>query len=194
MTFGQNVKRIRKERKLSLQALSERSAVSFSMLSKIERGEKSPTIRIANQIARALESSLSALVEEPVNANVTIVRKAERKSYLDQHTGISGEIISSIRPDGNIEFYYCRLPEQSATEVLPPYAASVKAYILVDSGAFRLMVNSAAYDLFTGDYILFEPSTEHQMLNIAQEETTLYILIDHGCQSQSYLSPTLSIL
>ena len=39
-----NLKRIRKEKKLSLDAVSEMTGVSKSMLGQIERGESSPTV------------------------------------------------------------------------------------------------------------------------------------------------------
>ncbi|WP_370643376.1 helix-turn-helix domain-containing protein [Geobacillus sp. YHL] len=40
MSFGENVKKARKSKSLSLQELSDRCGVSRSMLSQIERGEK----------------------------------------------------------------------------------------------------------------------------------------------------------
>ncbi|MGR7002839.1 helix-turn-helix domain-containing protein [Yinghuangia aomiensis] len=46
--FGGNVRRRREEAGLTLEQLSAQSSVSRAMLSKVERGEKSPTIGIAS--------------------------------------------------------------------------------------------------------------------------------------------------
>ncbi len=56
------LRRLRRDRGWSLRTLAERSGVSAAMLSEIERGAKSPTVRLAYQIARALDCSISALL------------------------------------------------------------------------------------------------------------------------------------
>ncbi len=57
------LRELREARGWSLRALAQRSGVSAAMLSEIERGAKSPTVRLAYQIAQALDCSISALLE-----------------------------------------------------------------------------------------------------------------------------------
>ena len=64
MSLGKNIRRVRKSKGWSLQALASRSGVSRSMLSMIERKEKNPTVQVAKQIAGALDVSLSQLLDE----------------------------------------------------------------------------------------------------------------------------------
>ena len=54
MSFGGNLKKIRKQLALSLRELSQISNVSKTMLSEIETGKKTPTITVACKIAGAL--------------------------------------------------------------------------------------------------------------------------------------------
>lgn len=56
---------LRAARSLSLRELAARSGVSAGMISEVERGAKSPTVRLAYQLARALGCSLSELLEGP---------------------------------------------------------------------------------------------------------------------------------
>ena len=44
MNFSERIKQIRQEKKISLQELADLSGVSKSMISKIEREEKNPTL------------------------------------------------------------------------------------------------------------------------------------------------------
>ena len=53
--FGDRVRTLREEAELTLEQLSKQSGVSRAMLSKVERGEKSPTIGVARRIALALD-------------------------------------------------------------------------------------------------------------------------------------------
>ena len=59
---GARVRALREAMDLSLRDLAERSGVSAPMLSQVERGETSPTLAVAEQIASGLELSLSQLL------------------------------------------------------------------------------------------------------------------------------------
>ena len=58
-----NLKRIRKEKKLSLDTAAEMTGVSKSMLGQIERGESSPTVATLWKIATGLHISFTSLLE-----------------------------------------------------------------------------------------------------------------------------------
>jgi transcriptional regulator with XRE-family HTH domain len=53
----------RKRRKLSCYAVSQRSGVSQSMLSLVERGLRNPTLELLLRIANGLEIDLSAVLK-----------------------------------------------------------------------------------------------------------------------------------
>ena len=52
---GENLKRIRKSKKLSMERLAAEAGVSRSMLGQIERGEANPSVAILGKIAQALK-------------------------------------------------------------------------------------------------------------------------------------------
>lgn len=51
MSVGENLRRMRKERNMTLEELGKKVSVSFSMISQIERGTKALNIQLAKQIA-----------------------------------------------------------------------------------------------------------------------------------------------
>lgn len=57
------LKRIRKERNITLKRLSEMTGISESHLSYIERGEREPTLSILLRIASALNIDIKDLYE-----------------------------------------------------------------------------------------------------------------------------------
>jgi transcriptional regulator with XRE-family HTH domain len=62
MGLAENLKKLRKQRKLSQEELAKKSGVTYSTLIKLESGvNKNPTIRTIQQIAAALEVTLDEL-------------------------------------------------------------------------------------------------------------------------------------
>jgi Predicted transcriptional regulators len=60
--IAQNLKRLREERKLSLDRVAELTGVSKSMLGQIERGDSSPTVATVWKIANGLKVSFTTLM------------------------------------------------------------------------------------------------------------------------------------
>lgn len=62
--IGVNIRRLRKERKLTLKQLSRRTSLSVSLLSQIERAESSASVSSLYKIAIALNEKLTTLFGE----------------------------------------------------------------------------------------------------------------------------------
>jgi transcriptional regulator with XRE-family HTH domain len=63
--LAQNIKKLRKQRKLSQEELAKKAGVTYSTLIKLESGvNKNPTIKTIQQIAAALEVSLDELTKK----------------------------------------------------------------------------------------------------------------------------------
>lgn len=62
--FAEVVRRHRKQRKVSQEKLAEKADVSSKMVSFIERGERVPSVTVADCIARGLSVPLWRLVKD----------------------------------------------------------------------------------------------------------------------------------
>lgn len=79
--IAENLKRIRKENKWSLDTVSDMTGVSKSMLGQIERGESSPTISTLWKIATGLHISFTGLLEQS-EKEAEIISKEEVNPLL----------------------------------------------------------------------------------------------------------------
>jgi transcriptional regulator with XRE-family HTH domain len=62
--LAQNIKKLRKQRKLSQEELAKKAGVTYSTLIKLESGvNQNPTIKTIQQIAAALEVTLDDLTK-----------------------------------------------------------------------------------------------------------------------------------
>jgi transcriptional regulator with XRE-family HTH domain len=73
--IANNLKRLREERKLSLDKVAELTGVSKSMLGQIERGDSNPTITTVWKIANGLRISFTTLMNIPHSDTVVIEQK-----------------------------------------------------------------------------------------------------------------------
>ncbi len=81
---------LRAERGLSLDALADRSGVSRSMLSLIERGESSPTAVVLEKLATGLGVTLAALFDAPPATDAApspVARRADQPEWRDPASG-----------------------------------------------------------------------------------------------------------
>ena len=62
---GSNVRRLRKARGLSQEALAAECGIDMRYLGGIERGQENPTIKVLGDIAKALSVPANTLLIEP---------------------------------------------------------------------------------------------------------------------------------
>ncbi|WP_018704083.1 helix-turn-helix domain-containing protein [Anaeromusa acidaminophila] len=87
-TISKNLAKLRLQKRLSLDKLSELSGVSKAMLSQIERGESNPTVNTLWKIATGLRVSFNDLLWED-KQQVEIVRQASCPLVKDANDGLS---------------------------------------------------------------------------------------------------------
>ncbi|MGW6699685.1 helix-turn-helix domain-containing protein [Nocardia sp. NPDC055049] len=166
--FGRNVRRRREEAGLTLEQLSTQSSVSRAMLSKVERGEKSPTIGVASRIAHALDASLSDLVGGAAAAAsgvAVVLRKNDRPVFRDPETGFERHIVSAAPGAGGGEMVVHYLPAQVSTGLLPAYPAGTEKQLVVLEGTLTVAIGGIIEILNAGDSLFFQADADHGFAN-----------------------------
>lgn len=180
MGFGKQVNNIRKQKKMTLHDLSALSKVSASMLSQIEREEKNPTIQVACQIAEALNTTLSALLDQQDKRDTVVIRKNERLVYRDENSGFQRHLLSPSFPSRGIEFILNKVPANKESGVFPAHKPGVKEFIYIHKGTLRVELGNGSLieELQEGDSFFFEADTEHRFINLTAEECQYFLVID----------------
>jgi len=65
--FGRNVRERRVSKGITLEALAHDVGLSYSYVGELERGRRNPTLKVIEQIARALEVDALALLQAEVS-------------------------------------------------------------------------------------------------------------------------------
>jgi transcriptional regulator with XRE-family HTH domain len=148
------VRQLRAERGLSLDALADRSGVSRSMISLIERAETSPTAVVLEKLAAALDTTLAGLFEPAAAPPSPVARHADQPVWRDPG---SGYIRRNVSPGG--------APIQIVEVAFPPgarvaYESGTRQPVIhhqvwVLEGAIEVTVGSETHALAEGDCLAF---------------------------------------
>ena len=176
--LGERVRALRRERGLTLDALAGRSGVSRAMISKLERGEKNPTLVVAARVAEGLGVSLSQLVGVDERREVVVVRRERRMVMRDPETGFERQLLSPSFGGRGIEFLRNVVPIGSTSGEFPPHRRGVSEYVVVEMGRLRVLLGSDEYFLERGDALYFEADVTHRFDNAGEEECSYYLVID----------------
>jgi transcriptional regulator with XRE-family HTH domain len=162
---GSMIRRIRKSQDLTLADLAERTELSLSFLSQVERGIINPSIISLRKIALALGTTLSSFFDEFESTNGPVVRKEERKVLVNTDSRLIYQLLSS-NPNNRIEFLLSRL-EIGASNAESPMAHKGDEAGIVLQGECRFELGNDTYDLKEGDTIYIIENTPHRFTNIS---------------------------
>jgi len=175
--IGRRVRSLRQQRQLSLEALAERSGVSVSMLSTVERGQKVPSILVMGQIATALDTSIGRLVGEEAIPRVIVMRAADQRAIKDP-AGIERRGLSPVFPGIEFELIRMTLPPGVNAGTFPAHRAGSREYLAVETGTLTLTLDSIEYRLDAGDSIYHDGDCEHGYRNDTGAPCIYYIAMD----------------
>ncbi|GEN83781.1 transcriptional regulator [Sporosarcina luteola] len=165
MFDGQKVKKMRSEQKLSLKDLSDKSGVSVSMISQIERRNVDPTLTTLYKLCKGLDVSISTLLGADEQA-VQLVRKSERKSINFPQSNSKYELLTPIN-EGTIEMIMIHLEPGQVDQQLVEHSGEECGYVV--KGEMTIVLGDVEHILYEGDSIRFKSATPHRFFNHSQE-------------------------
>ncbi len=175
--LGARVRDLRKDRGLTLEELAAASGVSRAMISKLERGEKNPTLVIAARLAEGLGVSLSRLAGVEERREVVVVPRERRPVLRDPETGFERQSLSPTFAGRGVEFIRNVVPEGSTSGDFPPHRKGVEEHIVVERGELRATLGGERYLLREGDALFFEADVPHRFDNVGRDECSYYLVI-----------------
>lgn len=172
--IAQNVKKLREKRKLTLDAASEITSVSRSMLAQIEKGDVNPTISVLWKIAGGYKVSFTSLLEQDLQSSVDVVPAAEPLNedggrYLNYPAFAFDEA-------KQFETYRIVIKPQGSLSA-QPHLKGAEEYITVFAGQAEITVAGQTYNLMEGDSIHFKADVPHAYANTGSTDAELHMLI-----------------
>jgi len=161
---GERLREIRQQRRATLRTVADRSGLSESFLSQVERGRSNASIASLRRIADALGVSVADLFEPDGPPRPRVLRKDERPSLA---FGVLGrKLLLTPQPLQHLEVFVGELDVGGSTGVEPYSHGDSEELFVVLNGSVQLELAGELHELETGDSILYRSSVPHRITNV----------------------------
>lgn len=170
---GTQLRQHRRAQGLTLNELSQSAGLSVGLLSQIERGITSPSLKSLHLICEALSFPVGWLFDQTPDSNPAersvVVRQGMHRTLTLSEFGVKKELLS---PDlgGNLQLYTMTIKPggHSGPE---PYAHDGEEGGVVLAGTLKISIEGQDLTLFEGDSFRFLSSRKHRFSNPGTVET-----------------------
>jgi len=176
--IARRVSSLRAERGMTLDALSQCSRVSRSMLSLVERGESSPTATVLEKIATGLGVSLATLFEDSSAPAHPLSRARERPTWRDPQSGYLRRNISPANFPSPIQIVEVVLPAGARVAYESgARAVSIHQQIWLRQGRIEVTVGTVTYRLEKDDCLAMRLDAPVTYRNRTRSEARYIVVI-----------------
>ena len=154
---GPRLRALRTERGLTLSAVSRTTGVSVSTLSRLESGQRRPTLELLLPLARAYQVALDDLVDSPPTGDPRI-----RPRPFDRD-GVT--MVALTRQEGGLQSYKQVFPPRWPKEQPEQKVHEGYEWLYVLSGRLRLQLGGREFVLAAGEVVEFDTRVPHAFTN-----------------------------
>jgi transcriptional regulator with XRE-family HTH domain len=171
------LRRIRKQQKLTIEELASLSDVSGITISNIENGRSNPTLNSLWKLADTLQVPLTKLLGFS-HSEKEVSSVLEDSSYFMNDLE-KGWVVQPVFQEENIEVFRVCLKANSSIKRSHQMKHSTEI-ITVMNGLLELNVGDKSYSLETYDSINFDSGCEHEYINNSNEDVFLNIVVKYN--------------
>jgi transcriptional regulator with XRE-family HTH domain len=176
---GENLRRLRNRRGLSLEKLAQQSGVSRAMLGQIELGQSAPTINLLWKVARGLGVNFSALITGQSAGGTRVLRAREAKLLTSSDRTFTSRALFPVDEPRRVEFYELRL-SANGREKADAHPPGTLENLVVSEGSVEIEVAGERHALDAGDAILFAADEPHVYKNRGKGDAVMYLVMTYA--------------
>ena len=171
--IGARLRRLRAERGWRLEDLAERTGLSRAYLSRLESGERRPSLGALSGVARAYGVSFSSLFEpEPEAGNRAIVRATD--APVQRGRGLLYANLSSKSWTFNMQPLRITVPAEREEDVAYQHEGEQWLYVL--SGRLSLQLGDEEFVLGPGDAAHFDAEVSHRLEALGERDAEIILV------------------
>jgi transcriptional regulator with XRE-family HTH domain len=178
--IGAHIRALRAERSLTLDSLALHADVSRAMLSRIERGESSPTAQLLGKICGALGVTLSVLFAAAEPPASPLVRRADQPTWRDPASHYLRRTISPPASGSPVDITEVEFPPGGSVAFDNQRLAGTDQHVWVLDGTLELQLGDEAFRLETGDCLIMRIDRPTVFRNPTERPVRYAVIISHG--------------
>jgi len=176
--LGNRIRDLRTAKGLTLDALAERADVSRAMLSRIERGESSPTAQLMNKVCSGLGITLSALFAEDTAPPSPLTRRDAQPTWRDPATRY---LRRDVSPAGSsLDIVEVEFPPRRSVAFENMRMPNVEQQVWVLEGVLEMEVGDESFRLNEGDCLKMHLGQPLVFRNPTRRQTRYAVILNRG--------------
>lgn len=172
---GAQLYRLRKERRLSIRELAERSGLNVNTLSLIENGKTSPSVSTLQSIAGALEVPITAFFADQTEKRSIVFQKADERSSGAFALGRLMDLGAGFARLSLVPFIVTL--DAGADSGVTPMVHTGVEFVYCLAGQLEYQVGQDIYLLDPGDSLLFEAHLPHHWRNREKQQAQALLVL-----------------
>lgn len=173
--LGHRIRTVRQKADRTLDDLSRATGLHKAYLSRVERGQKSPSLSALLRIAKALGVEVGGLLGETVDSGaISVVRRSERRPMpAPQGLHAWSALFTGEGPNSMSAF----VVEPDTTVSRETAGHPGEELVVVLSGAVEVMFQDRTVFLETGDVCRFEGHLGHRIRGIGAAKVEVLVVV-----------------
>ena len=178
MSIGKTIHALRKENKMTLLELADKSGVALATLSRMENGKMTGTLQSHMKICDALGIALPELYKNLYSSKraIDIQEQKPRAELFIHDKKSSEEILASKILNKRMLPILIKISKGGKTHK-EETRTGIEKFIYVLDGKIEANIGEEKYDLMKGDTLYFEASTPHFFKNAYSHDTKLLCMV-----------------
>lgn len=169
MSLGQKIGRLRQERGLTLQEVSEGSGLTPSFLSRLERDKVNISVANLRKLAQFFSVQMTHFFEGEDNQQVgQVITNDERVRLSLDDAPV--QVFSLLPPNSDLE---ARLIEARPGSGQQGFSSRGSQMILLLSGQLHYSLGDEEYELRPGDTLFYRDDVAHSWVNTGESTATI---------------------
>ncbi|MBB3946666.1 transcriptional regulator with XRE-family HTH domain [Rhizobium skierniewicense] len=178
-SLADRIRQLRLKANLTLDQLANASGVSRAMISRIERGEASPTAALLARICAAFGLSLSGFFAKNEDAVSPLIKRQDQPIWQDPDTGYTRRAISPPRVGSDVDIVEVNFPARAQVS-FPPHAAShgMTQYVWLLEGTLEMTTGDGVHRMSQGDCLFMPVGEGHTFHNPSDTPARYAVVLD----------------
>jgi len=176
MNIAEVLKKLRKEKRISLVELAQKSGVAIATLSRIENGKMTGTIQSHEKIAEALEVALPELYKIATKKPLEVAKDKVGHVLAVQDKKFSSELLMTDTHNKKLIPLIIKISKGAKTST-DATKVGVDKFVCLLKGRVEAHIGDEVYGLSGNDSIYFNSSVPHYFKNTGTDEARLVCII-----------------
>jgi electron transfer flavoprotein alpha subunit len=173
ISFGQRIKKLREDRKMSLEALSEKTGQPPEFIEQVESDGLTPPVSFLLQLSQALEIDPSHFLTEQEKMQIDGKRQ---EAFVKRTQNYSYRTLTPGAADKHLRSFMVTIEPREKHKIVE-YKHPGEEFIFVYRGELELTLGNKAHHLKQGETIHFDSETKHKLRNLSDERCELIVTL-----------------